>query len=87
MNLRLVCGTVANGRTASFAAMNYDIAALRIRRSTGGAKNAAALVGAVAGVYINVERAKAKRAVISRGVTEGENLLAAVFAYKSAIVF
>jgi len=51
------------------------------------AKNSAAGIGSVTGVYINVERAKAKGAVIARGNAEGQDLLAAVFACKARVVF
>ena len=47
----------------------------------------AAFTSAVAGVYVNVKRPKAKRAVIARGVAKRQYLLAAMCAYKSVVVF
>ena len=55
---------VANNRTAALATVNYDISALGIRLCLDGAKNAAAGVCSVAGVYINMKRAKAEGAMI-----------------------
>ena len=49
--------------------------------------NAVAFARSVAGVYIHVERAKALRAMVARGVTQGLYLKAAVGADKAVIVF
>ena len=47
----------------------------------------AAFAGAVTGIYINVERPEAEGAVIARGVAQGLDLLAAMCANKSVIIF
>ena len=47
----------------------------------------AALAGAVAGIYVNVERPKTERAVIARGVSKWKHLLAAMCTDKSVVVF
>ena len=36
---------------------------------------------------IHVQGAQAKRTVVARGISEGENLLATVLAYKAIVVF
>ena len=82
-----MCRLVADGGTALFAAVDDNKAALGVGERLYRAKNAAAIVGSVAGIYVNVKRTKANRAVIARGVAEGQNLLAAILAYKSGIVF
>ena len=55
---------------AHVTAMYDDVSLLGIGLCLDGAENAAAGIGSVTGVYINVQRAKAKRAVISRGVSK-----------------
>ena len=87
LHLCLVRGAVANGLSALFATVYDYIAALRIRLCACRAENAAAFVRSVSRVYINVQGAEAEGAVVPRGVSKGENLLAAVLAYKAVIVF
>ncbi len=87
LNFCFVSRLVSYGSTAPLTAVNYDITALCIGECLHGAENTATFVLSVARVYINVKRAKAKRAVVSRRVAEGQDLFAAVFAYKAAIVF
>ena len=87
LNLCLVCRAVANGSTAFVAAVNYDISALCVGERLNGAQNTAAVVGSVTGIYINVQGAKTKGAVVSRGVSEREHLLAAILADKALVVF
>lgn len=47
----------------------------------------ATFAGAVAGIYVDVKRPKAKGAVIARGVAERLDLLATMGADKSVVVF
>ena len=87
LNLCLVCRAVADGSAAFVAAVNYDISALCVGERLNGAQDTAAVVGSVTGIYINVQGAKTKGAVISRGVSEREHLLAAILADKALVVF
>ena len=87
LNLCLVCRAVADGRAAFVAAVNYDISALCVGERLNGAQDTAAVVGSVTRIYINVQRAKTKGAVVSRGVSEREHLLAAILADKALVVF
>jgi hypothetical protein len=65
LNLRFVRGSVSYDRAAFFAAMNYYISTFGIWLSTCGTKYSAAWICSVSGIYIHVERAQAKRTVIS----------------------
>ena len=56
LNLCLVCRLVSDRLAAPLAAVDDDIALLRVGHSTYGAKNAAALVGSVTGIHVNVKR-------------------------------
>ena len=87
LHVCLVCRLVPHDLSASVALVDNDISALRIRQGGYGAQGAAAVVCSVTGIYIHVQRAKAKRAVIARGVPEREHLSFAVHANKSVIVF
>ena len=78
---------VSDDGAALLAAVDYDIAALCVGERLYGAENSAAFVCTVTGVYINVQRAKAKWTVVSRRVAEREHLLAAIFTNKTVIVF
>ena len=80
-------GFVADCLPASVASVNYDIATLCIGKCSYRAKDTATTVCSVTGVYVHVKRTEAERAVIARGVSEGQNLFAAVFAYKAVIIF
>ena len=78
---------VANGSAAFFAAVDYYISPFCIGLGFNWAQNSAAGVLSVPGVYINVKRRKAERAVVARGVSERQNLLAAIFAGEAGVVF
>ena len=82
-----MCRLVSDYRATSVTAVYYDISLLGVGLCLDGAENTAAGVGSVAGVDINVERAEAEGAMIARGISEGEHLLAAVLADKAVIVF
>ena len=56
---------VSHGLTASFASVDDYIALLGVGKSLNGAKDTAAAVCSVAGVYVNVKRAKAEGTVVS----------------------
>ena len=83
----LVGGFVADGCSATVAAVYDYVALLWVRLRLYRAKYPAAGVCPVPWIYIHVKRAKAKRTVIARGVAERQNLLAAVFTYKARVVF
>ena len=87
LNLRLVRRLVTHRLTASVASVCDDKAATVVRLASDGAQNSAAGIGAVARQNVDVQRAKAKGAVIARSVSEGKHLFAAAHADKSAIVF
>ena len=87
LNLCLVSGSVPDNSTAPFTSVNNYIATLWIRLGAGGTKYSAAGVCPVSGIYINVKRAKAKRAMISRGIAQGQYLFTAILANKAVIVF
>ena len=67
--------------------MDNYIALLGVWLCLDGTENTTTGVGSVAGVYIYVQRAQTKGAVITRGVTERLYLLAAVLTYKAVVVF
>ena len=58
---------VADCCTAPFALMDDDISLLRVGKNLYWAENAAAGVGSVARVYINVKGTEAKGTMIARG--------------------
>ena len=73
---------------AAFLTFMYDnISFLRIHFCGYRLHYAAAFVRSVSRIYVNVERAEAERAVISRRVAEGKHLFTAIFADKTAVVF
>ena len=82
----LVCRFVAHGSTAPFASVNNNKSAFGVGKCLHGAQNSAAIVGSVTGIYINVKRAKAKRTVISRCISEREHLASAIFADEARII-
>jgi hypothetical protein len=63
--LCLVRRTVSDYRAAFIASVDYNVASLRIGLGAYRAQNAAAGIGTVAGVYVNVKRAKTEGAMIS----------------------
>ena len=87
LDLRFVCRFVSADGAAFAAFMDYDISFFRVRLRRYRVHDAAAFGGSVAGVYIEVERTKTARAVISRRIPEREDLKTAVFADKAAVVF
>lgn len=76
-------GFVADGCAAFVTAVNDDKSLFGIGQGLNGAENSLTVVGSVTGVYVNVKRAEAKRAVIARGVAKWLNLFATVFAYEA----
>jgi hypothetical protein len=86
LDLRVKCGAVAADLSALLALVYDNKSASCIGLRAYRAQKSAAFVGAVAGVYVNVERAEAEGAVIARTCPHRENLLAAVGAYKSRVV-
>jgi hypothetical protein len=78
---------VSDGFTALFATVNDYITALGVGKRSYRAKYSAAVILAVAGVDINVKRAKAEWAVVTRGVSERKHLFAAIGTNKAAIIF
>lgn len=87
LDLRLMCRAVSLYLAALFAFMNDDIALLRVRLHPDRAHDTAARICPVAGVYIDMERAKTARAMISRAVAKRLNLKTAIFTDKRIIVF
>ena len=87
LDLGLVRGSVSDLSTAPFAPVDYDKSTLCVGESTYGAKNSAAAILSVTGVYINVKGRETKRAMVARGVAERENLTAAGKAGKARVVF
>ena len=87
LDLCLVSRLVSYNGAALFALVENYKAALRVGLCSAGAKYSSAFVSSVPGVYINVERAEAEWAMITRGVSEGEHLFFTVGADKSVIVF
>lgn len=87
LHLSLVRRLVSYYGTASVAFVYDDIPLLRVRLCLDRTENSAATVCSVAGVYIHVQGAQAKRTVVARGISEGENLMAAVLAYEAVVVF
>ena len=65
LNFCFVGGLVAYDLAAPFASVHDNVALSWVRQGLNGAKNSTAGVSSVAGVYINVQRAKAKRAVVA----------------------
>ena len=87
LDLCLVGRLVAHDLAALVTAVDDDVAALRVGQGAYRAEYTATLVRSVAGVYINVHGAKAKWAMIARGVAEGQYLTATVLAYKAGVIF
>lgn len=79
--------TITAESTASAAFVRDDKALLGIRLRENGIHNTAAVRCAVAGIYIEMETAEAKRAMVARGIAERRNLASAVLANEAAVVF
>ena len=86
LNLCLMRGFVSDNRPALLTSMNYNVSALGIRLSARRAQYTSALVCSIPRVHVNVKRAKAKRAMIPRGVSERKHLTIAICAHKSVII-
>jgi len=80
-------GAVSYHAPTLIASVDDDISALGIRLGAYGAKYSAAGVCPVAGVYVNVQRAKAEWAVITRRIAERKHLAATGGADKALVVF
>ena len=78
---------VTDGLSTSFASVDDYKATFGVWLGLYGAQNTAASVCSVTRVYIHMKRAEAKWAVIARGVSKGQNLLAAGNTGKAAVVF
>ena len=87
LDFRLVRRLVPDYRATFVALMDYYVALFRVGLGFYGAKDSATGVGSVAGVNIYVQRAQTKRAVITRGVAERQNLFAAILTHKAVVVF
>ena len=70
--LGLVGGLIAYRDPAFLASVDKHVASLGVRLRLDGTEDAAAGVGPVAGVDINVERAEAEGAVVTGGVAQGQ---------------
>ena len=84
--LGLVGGLVAHGGTAFLTSVDKHVASLGVGLRLDGTEDAAAWVGPVTGIDIHVERAEAEGTVVSGGVAQGQDLLAAILAYESVVV-
>ncbi len=78
---------VAHYLAALRAFMYQHEAVLGVGLSADRTEYTAALVGSVAGVYIHVKRAEAKRTVVTRGEAKRENLPFAILTDKAGVVF
>ena len=85
--LCLVGGFVSVNFAATRAFMNDYIAFFGIRHDLDRFHRCAAFAGAVTGIYVNVKRPKAIRAMVSRGISKRLDLATAVRADKSVVVF
>jgi len=82
-----VGGFVAVKLAAFDAFVNYNITFFCIKLYFYGFHLTLAKAGSVTGIYIEVERPQAKRAVISRCIPERFDFFATMRAYKAVIVF
>lgn len=87
LNFGFVRRAIASDLAAFIALVDDDIALFRIGLYANGAKNAAAGVGAIAGVDIHVQGTEALGAVIARAITERLDFKSAVFADERIVVF
>ena len=83
----IVCSTVALDLAASATSVDQNVSLLRIGNGFDGIENAEAGILPVAREIVNMDRAQAKRAVVTRGGTERFYCGAAVLANKPAVVF
>ena len=82
-----MCRLISDDGAAFVTAVDDDVALLGVGLCLDGAENTAAGVGSVAGVDIYMQRAQAEGTMVSRGVAEGQNLLATAFADEAVVVF
>ena len=87
LNGRLVRGAVAAYMAAFLAFMDDDVSASRICFNADRPHDAAAFGGSVAGVDVDVQRAKASRTMVPRRISERFDLKPAVCADEALIVF
>lgn len=87
LNFRFMRGFVAVNFAAFGAFMENDVTLFRVGERFYWVHDAAAFTGSVAGVYVNVKRAKAFGAMVARGIAEGQNLKPAVCTDKTVVVF
>ena len=85
--LCLVCRLISVNFVALCASVQNNVSLFGVGNYLDWLHGCAALAGAVAGVYVNVERPKTERAVIARGVSKWKHLLAAMCTDKSVVVF
>ena len=86
LNLSLMRGFVSDNRSALLASMNYNVSAFGIRLSACRAQYTSALICSIPRVHVNVKRAKAKWAMIPRGISKRQHLAITIRAYKSVII-
>ena len=80
-------GAVAVDLAAFRAFVDDDVALFGVGLGGDGLHQTLTQAGAVAGIYIEVLRPEAKRAVVSRGIAEGLNLAPAVLADEGVVIF
>ncbi len=72
---------------ALIATVYYNIALLRVWQRAYGTKNSLARILPVSRIYIHMERAQTKWAMISRGISKRQYLFSAILTNKAVIVF
>ena len=87
LSLCIKSSTVTAYFTAFFALMNNNKSSFRVGLGADRSQKAAALVGAITGIYINMYRPKAKGTMISRACSHRENLFATMQANKCLVFF
>ena len=87
LDFRFVCRAVAAYRAALAALVDDDISLFRVGLDGDGIHYPAAVARPVAGVYVDVQRTKAPRAMVARRISERQHLKTAVLTYKAAVVF
>ena len=87
LNFHIVRRLISADLAAFFTAVNDDVAFFGIGLHLDRAQNAAAGVGAVAGVDIHVQRAKTARTVVAGAVAKGLDGQTAVFADEGIVIF
>ena len=81
-------GGAATADLAAFGtAMDYNVSFAGVGLGADGLQQAAAFIGAVAGVDVHVDRPQAEGAMVTGGIAQGLDLSAAMGADKSAVVF